>query len=403
MKKIMFKIGVITVVLSCIFCALVTADELKFSDVSENSWYYEDVENAVERGLIKGKSISLYAPYDNLTYAEAVKLASCIHKLSIEGNADVEETEIWYSSYIDYAKNEGIITKDYNWGQSITRAEYLDIFSRALPSDKLKEINSVPDNSIPDVFMNEPTASAIYLLYRAGIVQGSDSLNSCKPNSYINRAEVAAILTRMLDETKRCQFEIVVPEYRKKYNTGCMEYDKKLDEYGRALTMNDETFHNTYTDGSSINILMLNYARGNYAQVTLAYTLIDVDNNGIPELVISDYNSIIDIYTISNNGDLVKLFDNCYFGERGRLYALYDGTLLSEGSNSSDSCSYSLYRFNSTGDSIYEYGGCYYDLNGPDKYMGDYIYTSIDDYYERLAELMEKSVLGYQQWKLLKK
>lgn len=72
----------------------------------------------------------------------------------------------------------------------------------------LPEINSVPDNSIPDVPVTRAYAPEVYKLYRAGILQGSDAEHSCKPLDNIKRGEVTAILTRMMDNTKRVRFSI---------------------------------------------------------------------------------------------------------------------------------------------------------------------------------------------------
>ena len=127
------------------------ASGVYFTDVPTGAWYYQDVHNAVGQGLINGKSETTYAPEDNLTWAEAVKLASCMHKLSTEGNDNFEPTVPWYTSFVNYAKENNIITKDYNWNSVITRAEYMEIFSKALPAEQLPDINNVEDDAIPDV------------------------------------------------------------------------------------------------------------------------------------------------------------------------------------------------------------------------------------------------------------
>ena len=51
-------------------------------------------------------------------------------------------------------------------------------------------------------------AAAIYKLYRAGIVQGIDAAHNCNPDSNIKRSEVAAILTRMMNDEARIEFGI---------------------------------------------------------------------------------------------------------------------------------------------------------------------------------------------------
>ena len=191
------------------------AAEMTFTDVAKNEWYYEDVRLAVEGGLVNGKSPTIYAPNDNVTYAETVKLAACIHKLTDTGSTEFAAGTVWYQPYVDYARSKQIISKDYDWNAAATRAHFMDIFSRAISSNPtlkgtkpLDAINTVEDSAIPDVPMTHPQASSIYKLYRAGVVQGSDKQYSCKPNTNIRRSEVAAILTRMVYADKRLSFTV---------------------------------------------------------------------------------------------------------------------------------------------------------------------------------------------------
>lgn len=330
-RKIVFTIMLILATLSITSFAA----EKTFKDVPKDAWYYDDVMNAVEKGLINGKNTSTYAPNDNLTYAETVKLAACMHKLSVDGSAGFETGTPWYASYVKYAKAVGIITKDYNWEKPITRAEYMNIFSKAIPKENLKAINKVPDNAIPDIEMSDSSASAIYTLYRAGIVQGSDENYSCKPTENINRAEVAAILTRMMDSAARKRFSLSI--------TGYDEYDAKLYEYKKEIKRicGNVEVYDDYTESQSVNKLSLHqaYWYGEDDGGIFKYALYDIDNDKTPELLLtssSAYNdSLIDIYTL-DNGKIVKLFENCVFGERMQLRILSDGTLLDISSNGSE-------------------------------------------------------------------
>ncbi|MCL2814553.1 MAG: S-layer homology domain-containing protein [Oscillospiraceae bacterium] len=184
-----------------------------FEDVREGDWYYDDVKTAWQSGLINGKSDKLFAPGDNLTYAEAVKLAACMHQLYTTGTVTLTPGAggDWHSTYVSYAKANNIIAKDYAWNMPATRAGYMEIFAGALPDDALAAVNTVPDGSIPDVPTSHAQASAIYKLYRAGIVQGVDTVTrECNPDSNIRRSEVAAILTRMMNPGKRVEFALTL-------------------------------------------------------------------------------------------------------------------------------------------------------------------------------------------------
>lgn len=213
MKRILSFILCLTMIMS--FMAVVNAEHYsKFTDVTQDSWYYEDVDNAVRLGIINGKSETTFAPDDNLTYAEAIKLAACMYQLYKDGSVYlVSGGNHWYETYVNYAKDHGIITDNFfkkvnNINEKATRAGYMEIFASALPDEALECINNVPDGSIPDVPMVHESAIGIYKLYRAGILTGVDSNHNCKPEDNIKRCEVAAIITRMMDETKRLTFSM---------------------------------------------------------------------------------------------------------------------------------------------------------------------------------------------------
>lgn len=393
MKRLSSILLVIALLCTALPVSCFAAGE-RFTDVPADAWYYKDVKNAVNKGLINGKTTTSYAPDDTLTYAEAVKLAACMHKLSTEGNVDFEPSNPWYMTFIEYAKAHNIISKNYDWEKKATRAEYMDIFSKALPSAELNEVNTIPDNAIPDVPMTHPSAPSIYKMYRAGIVQGSDAQYNFQPAETIKRSEVAAILTRMMDTNARRSFTIIIPEYKTLYNTGYAPYDAKINEYYQAMNADDNTFDRS--DHSSINGLMVGYARSYEGK--LYYTLYDVNQNGVPELLFSNGNDFIDIYTL-NNDSLVKIFENCYFGERSRLHILTDGTLLSEGSSGASTSSYETFKLNVYG-TLERTSAYYYNSNGPDTYMKDYTYISTTEYVDRVSNYISYSMFNLLNWNL---
>lgn len=213
MKRILSFILCLTMIMS--FASVVNAEHYSnFTDVKSDSWYYEDVDNAVRLGIINGKTDTTFAPDDNLTYAEAIKLAACMYQLYKDGSVYlVSGGNPWYQTYVDYAKEHGIITENFFYkvsdiNEKATRAGYMEIFANALPDEALKGINNVPDGSIPDVPMVHESSISIYKLYRAGILTGVDAKHNCKPEDNIKRCEVAAIITRMMDETKRVEFSM---------------------------------------------------------------------------------------------------------------------------------------------------------------------------------------------------
>ncbi|EFM40244.1 hypothetical protein HMPREF0379_0027 [[Eubacterium] yurii subsp. margaretiae ATCC 43715] len=208
-KKFSRKFSLLTIfmLLMSIISMDVYAAKIPFTDVPEKSWYYDDVKSAYELNLINGKKPTKYAPDDNMTAAEAVKLAAAMHMLKNEGKVNFTSSKPWYKVYVDYAKQKNLITTDLDWNKNITRAGYMQIFAQILTDEEAKK-NEVADGSIPDVPMTHPNAQAIYKLYRAGVVVGVDDKKNCSPASNIKRSEVAAILVRMMDVKRRIAFSL---------------------------------------------------------------------------------------------------------------------------------------------------------------------------------------------------
>ena len=184
------------------------AAEMNFVDVQPDAWYYEDVKYAVENGLINGKTENLFAPASSLTGSEAIKLAACIHQLYVEGSVSLKSGFPWYKPYVDYCKENGIIAEDKNYpiDRPITRGDFVVIFANALPEEAYTQINDIEYGEIPDVEEGREYYEPAYKLYRAGILTGSGEAHKLFPDNPIIRAEVAAIVTRMVDESRRVKF-----------------------------------------------------------------------------------------------------------------------------------------------------------------------------------------------------
>ena len=239
-----------------------------FEDISPAAWYYDDVMTAVDAGLINGKTRATFCPDDYLTYAEAVKLAACLNQLWWDGEVTLSNGWPWYQPYVDYAWWTGILHQEYEWNDYATRGRFLDLFAGALPSSALTRINTVPDDSIPDVSIYDPNADAIYLLYRAGIVQGTDSMHSCRPYDYIKRSEVAAILTRMTDPYARLYFSTAADDAEWSYDGGedYEEYEENYyeedagqtsaREYRIVVDFYDREDLTVYTEGSTLGVIL---------------------------------------------------------------------------------------------------------------------------------------------------
>ena len=178
-----------------------------FTDVYANDWFYNDVKNANKLKLIDGKTPTLFKPYDNMTYAEAIKLSACMNQVYNTGTVTLKNGSPWYQSYVDYAKTHGIPWNYPDYNAAITRKDYVYIFYSALPASDYKAINSIGLAKIPDVGPSTFASTEILAFYNAGILTGYTD-GSFAPDRNIQRSEVATILSRMMDHNARKSFSL---------------------------------------------------------------------------------------------------------------------------------------------------------------------------------------------------
>lgn len=178
--------------------------EKQFADVVITDWFADSVRSAYELGLMKGQSSDSFGVNAPLTFAETIALAARLHSI-YNGNGDnFAQGSPWYQVYADYALAHGIIdSAPADYGKAIYRGDFAYILANALPDEALEAVNSVEDGAIPDVPSDSYISGAVYKLYRTGVLTGNDTVGTFAPDSYIDRASVAAIVTRMADPSQR--------------------------------------------------------------------------------------------------------------------------------------------------------------------------------------------------------
>ena len=219
--------------------------KVSFEDVAENAWYAPEIKNAYELGFMNGTSDTQMSPDGTVTVAQAVTIASRANAVYNGRSAELEKNtgSKWYDVYLDYAEKYGIINKeDFNsFDRAARRYEVALMFAKALPESHYTAKNNV--TSIPDVYPEDDFYDEILMLYKAGVVMGSDDYGTFFPNNSIKRSEIAAIINRA-----------ALPEGRK---TGTLkEYtDHRMDQ--AVLLIDDLTAitHNRKDDlgGTDLN------------------------------------------------------------------------------------------------------------------------------------------------------
>ena len=199
----------------------------EFTDVAGDSWYAPSVVSAYEYGLLSGRGAGEFAPGDNITLAELLTIAARLRCIYFTGSdAPLLEAQDgaspWYAPYIDYLKDENLLDNSFEGFYLLpaSRAQMAGIFAFALPEDWYDEPNAqlvteayASRDFITDVTERTPYRSEILLMYRRGLLSGMDEKGSFYPDRSVSRAEIAALLTRVVEPETRLTLSWVVQPY----------------------------------------------------------------------------------------------------------------------------------------------------------------------------------------------
>lgn len=160
------------------------AYDISFSDVSAESWFYEDVMTLAESGVISGYPDGTYRPTKNVTTGEALKMI-----LLAAGYPEPEPAAShWARGYLNFAIEQGFLVRYEDISDldiSMTRGMTAKLAANALGLDTSTAAGFTDTDS--------PYAAA---LYTAGIVDGYPD-GTFRPAASISRAEIAAIVNRI--------------------------------------------------------------------------------------------------------------------------------------------------------------------------------------------------------------
>ncbi len=193
----------------------------QFTDVPSTAWYYNSVKSAYELGITAGTSASKFSPDQNLTTDQLTVFLARIHAAYHHNEiVEVQNPSSWTDKYYYYV--EQYIDSSYRdsiFGgrDNEQRWHFAYWISKALPDSAYTAINNVPDGQILDLTENkiytedgsfDEISNRIYMLYRAGILTGNTAYGHFNPKGYVTRAEVTAIITRMIDPDQRKTFQL---------------------------------------------------------------------------------------------------------------------------------------------------------------------------------------------------
>lgn len=196
-----------------------------FSDLLKDRWSYEAVKFLVAKQVVSGYSDGSFAPENNVTRAEFIKMISKAFKLEPDApaeeasaektdDANGEETaavfndvgkDDWYYNSVISAYDKGIVTGDangsFNPNTEITRQEMAAIIYRAMVAaeinaDTVRSVNLTDKESIDDWAYMPVTQ-----LVNMGIVNGYED-GAFKPFNSATREEAAKLIYEVMNIAK---------------------------------------------------------------------------------------------------------------------------------------------------------------------------------------------------------
>lgn len=178
-------------------------DSDTFPDV-QGHWAAEYANNLKKKGIVFGDENGNFIPYNNITRAEFT--AMVVRALGLEQSnranvfADVSGSD-WYYGVIQTALEYGLISPADNFypNNFITRQEMAKIISMAAAASKrFDNIEIKPSNFNDEADIAAWAKEHVDFVYSAGLMNGMGD-GSFKPLSNATRGEVAAVISRLLE------------------------------------------------------------------------------------------------------------------------------------------------------------------------------------------------------------
>lgn len=178
-------------------------------------WAQSYITAIANMGIVSGKTALSFAPDDQITRAELTKVA--VNAFNVHVSPSVTETpfidvatDAWYAPYVKAAKDAGVVEGFAGGGFSpnvpISRAEALKILIEAAGFEDVYDNYQTNYASkagwyyvfFPDVQIGQWYSKYVAYAKDFGIVSGYSN-GDFKPGNFITRAEVAKVVTKILD------------------------------------------------------------------------------------------------------------------------------------------------------------------------------------------------------------
>ena len=211
MKKVK-SIFIFILVLTILLPLEVFADS-DFKDIKPTDWYYNSIVSLADKGIINGYTDGTFRPNNPVTTAEFLKLSLETAGIEVEKN-----TNPWHKGVMDKSLSLGIITRDlYNKpNEPIKRKDVAVVLAKLIEkTPSLKDEFIAGKDLDYDRFkyllydttkLSQEYRNAIYKLFEYQLIVGTTNNKDqvfYHPDSNLTRAEIATIIERLIEPSKR--------------------------------------------------------------------------------------------------------------------------------------------------------------------------------------------------------
>jgi hypothetical protein len=183
----------------------------RFNDVRSTDWFHNDVEYVVTNKLFTGVSAGAFGPHASMTRGMIVTVIGRLNGVDTSAYTSRSFDDValgqYYAAYVEWAKSNGIVKgidgNNFAPDAEVSRQDLTVILLRYAEFAK----KTIPTTRQPILFADDSkiagyAKNAVQTLYGSAIVNGT-SENTFGPTESATRAEVAAMLHRFVETTKK--------------------------------------------------------------------------------------------------------------------------------------------------------------------------------------------------------
>ena len=173
-----------------------------FSDVQPGNWFYESVENVVDKGLMQGLPNNRFDPLGTLTRAQVAQILfnAWGNNATSPASFDDIRPEAWYAQAVNWAAAQGltdVTSGNFRPGDPAPRELVAEMLFRVANWQNI----TLPQVNTPSNFTDQGDITyndAVNALQQAGIISGFPD-GSFGPQETVNRAQMARMADLFTD------------------------------------------------------------------------------------------------------------------------------------------------------------------------------------------------------------